>query len=252
MGNNRRSKPDSLPTSGHILRTVQSKGQTDPESLRYKRVFCREATPAGDYTGLCAKLESVTAVSRGKMTVGDAAEAYLEKVRNSVSLKPRSKTFREMIIGFIYRSWPTLRHMDARRLSKRDCQLWLAKFQKHYAPSVVNNAIGTLRGVFAEAVDSGARFGNPAANLARMRVRSKRLELPSREEFLRFVEEIRTAGARPSKDCANLVRFLLTAQFGLARQSSSPRQMRILIVTSCTSAVTRSLPRKMGRQVTFQ
>jgi integrase len=39
-------------------------------------------------------------------------------------------------------------------------------------------------------------------------VRSKRLELPSREEFLRFVEEIRTAGARQSKDCAHLVRFL--------------------------------------------
>ena len=41
-----------------------------------------------------------------------------------------------------------------------------------------------------------------------MRIRAKRLELPSREEFLRFVEEIRTAGARQSKDCANLVRFL--------------------------------------------
>lgn len=41
-----------------------------------------------------------------------------------------------------------------------------------------------------------------------MRVRAKRLDLPSRKEFLRFVEEIRTAGARHSKDCANLVRFL--------------------------------------------
>lgn len=68
-------------------------------------------------------------------------------------------------------------------------------FQKLYAPSVVNNAIGTLRAVFAEAVNSGARFGNPAANLSRVRIRAKRLELPSREEFLRFVEEIRTARA---------------------------------------------------------
>jgi integrase len=32
--------------------------------------------------------------------------------------------------------------------------------------------------------------------------------LPSREDFLRLVEAIRTAGARQSKDCANLVRFL--------------------------------------------
>jgi integrase len=34
------------------------------------------------------------------------------------------------------------------------------------------------------------------------------LELPSREEFLKFVEVIRSAGARQSKDCANLVCFL--------------------------------------------
>jgi integrase len=155
-----------------------------------------------------AKLESVTAVGIGKMTVGDAARVYLEKVRANVSLKPRSKDYREMMIDFINRSWPVLFGTDVRRVSERDCQEWLVRFQKHYAPSVVNNAVGTLRAVFAEAVDSGARFGDPAANLTRMRVRAKRLELPSRAEFLRFVEEIRTAGARQSKDCANLVKFL--------------------------------------------
>jgi integrase len=155
-----------------------------------------------------AKLESVTAVAAGKMTVGDAVQVYLEKVRTNVSLKPRSKDYREMMIDFITRSWPSLSGLDVRKVSERDCQEWLVGFQKLYAPSVVNNAIGTLRAVFAEAVDSGARFGNPAANLSRMRIRAKRLELPSRDEFLRFVEEIRTAGARQSRDCANLVRFL--------------------------------------------
>jgi integrase len=112
------------------------------------------------------------------------------------------------LIDFINRSWPALFGTDVRKVSERDCQEWLVRFQKLYAPLVVNNAIGTLRAVFFEAIDRGARFGNPAANLSRMRIRAKRLELPSREEFLRFVEEIRTAGARQSKDCANLVRFL--------------------------------------------
>jgi len=51
-----------------------------------------------------AKLESATAVASGKMTVGDATQGYLEKVRASVSLKPRSKDFREMMIAFIGRS----------------------------------------------------------------------------------------------------------------------------------------------------
>ena len=49
---------------------------------------------------------------------------------------------------------------------------------------------------------------NPAAKLSRVKLRQKKLELPSREEFLKFVEKIRTAGARQSKDCADLVRFL--------------------------------------------
>src|ERR1700676_2765439 len=62
--------------------------------------------------------------------------------------------------------------------------------------------------LFVEPIATGARFNNPAAGLSRMKVRQKQLELPSRDEFLRFVNEIRTAGARQSKDCANLVRFL--------------------------------------------
>ncbi len=134
-----------------------------------------------------AKLESATAVMSGKMTVGDAARVYLEKVHASVSLKPRSKDYRDGLMDFIKRSWPALSAMDVRKVSERDCQEWLVRFQKQYAPSVVNNAIGTLRALFAEAVDSGARFGNPAANLSRVRI---------------------PAGARQSKDCANLVRFL--------------------------------------------
>jgi hypothetical protein len=76
-------------------------------------------------------------------------------------------------------------------------------------PSVVNNAIATLRAIFQEAISTGARFNNPAAGLARIKLRPKRLDLPSREQFLRFVEEIRTAGARQSKDCANLSRYTL-------------------------------------------
>jgi integrase len=155
-----------------------------------------------------SKLESFAAFADGKMTVSDAADVYLHKVRASLSLKPRSKDYREMLIDFINRSWPALFGTDVRKVRERDCQEWLVRFQKLYAPSVVNNAIGTLRAVFGEAVDNGARFGNPAANLSRVRIRAKRLELPSRKEFLRFVEEIRTAGARQSKDCANLVRFL--------------------------------------------
>jgi integrase len=150
--------------------------------------------------------ESARAFADGKMTVGDAAEVCLRKVHASASLKPRSKDYREMILGFITRSWPSLTETDVRKVSERDCENWFARYQQRYAPTVVNNSIGTLRAVFDEAIRTGARSNNPAAALSRIKVRQKQLELPS--EFLKFVEEIRTAGARQSKDCANLVRFL--------------------------------------------
>jgi integrase len=155
-----------------------------------------------------SRYERVKAFARGRMTVGDVVETYLCKVQASVSLKPRSKDYRQMMVDFIGRSWPSLLGTDVRRVTERDCEDWLVRYQQHYSPSVVNNSIGTLRAIFDEAIRAGARFNNPASALSRMKVRQKRLELPSREEFLKFVEEIRTAGARQSKDCADLVRFL--------------------------------------------
>ena len=55
-----------------------------------------------------ARLESAAAVATGKMTAGDAVRVYLEKIRVSASLKPRSKHYRGMIMDFIDRSWPAL------------------------------------------------------------------------------------------------------------------------------------------------
>ena len=111
--------------------------------------------------------ESGKAFTNGKMTVNDAAVVYLAKVNASVSLKPRSKGYREMFIGSIRRSWPALFETDVRKVSERDCEEWLGKDQRNYAPTVIDNSIGTLRAVFDEAVSAGARFNNPAADLSR-------------------------------------------------------------------------------------
>ena len=75
--------------------------------------------------------ESARAFADGKMTVGDAAEVYLRKVRASASLKPRSKNYREMILGFIKRSWPALLETDVRKVNERDCENWFARYHPH-------------------------------------------------------------------------------------------------------------------------
>src|SRR5262249_10199117 len=75
-----------------------------------------------------SKIESLTAFTEGKMTVGNAADVYLQKVRANISLKPRSKDYRELMIDFIRRSWPSLFETDVRKVSPRDCELWLSRY----------------------------------------------------------------------------------------------------------------------------
>ena len=48
-----------------------------------------------------------------------------------------------MTLDFIQRSWPSLFETDVRKVSERDCENWLIRFQQQYAPTVVNNSIGT-------------------------------------------------------------------------------------------------------------
>ena len=77
--------------------------------------------------------ESVKAFAGGKLSVRDAVEVYRGKVRANASLKPRSKDYREMTLDFIQRSWPSLFETDVRKVSERDCENWLTRFQQQYA-----------------------------------------------------------------------------------------------------------------------
>jgi integrase len=144
----------------------------------------------------------------GRMTVGDAVQAYREKIAGNPGLKPRSKDYYLMVLKFIERSWPGLFGSDVREITEADCKTWLAKFRKSYSASVVNNAIGVLRAVFQETMDAGGRLDNPAQRLKRTKVRPKALQLPSRAQFLKFVAEIDSSGAGQAHDCADFVRFL--------------------------------------------
>jgi site-specific recombinase XerD len=85
-----------------------------------------------------------------------------------------------MILDSVERSWPTLSESDSRKVSQGDCEHWLIKYQKKYAPSVVNNSIAVLRAVFQEAIRAGARFNNPTAELSRMRLAWRGIQITSR------------------------------------------------------------------------
>jgi integrase len=144
----------------------------------------------------------------GKLTFADVVELYRDRVKSEPRLKPASRRYRTMTIDFIVKTWPSVLAKKIGKITYRECAEWLGRFQARYAPSVVNNSIGTLRAIFDEAIERGTRFSNPAARLKRIPIRQRALTLPTRAQFLDFIAAIRSAGAPQSKDCAEFVSFL--------------------------------------------
>ena len=72
---------------------------------------------------------------------------------------------------------------------------WARRFFQSYSPTVYNNTVGTLRQILALASEDGARYGNPAKRIRKVKVVAKTLHLPTHEQFTRFVEAIASAGA---------------------------------------------------------
>lgn len=154
------------------------------------------------------RVESVVEAGKGRMTFGAALAIYKSQVEGNASLKPSAKLYRRKCIEALVRSWPGLAERDVRKISERECQHWAMEFGKNYSPSVFNNTVGTLRHVFNVAIAEGARYGNPAGVIKKMKVRQKQLALPEHDKFLALVDSVEQAGAWCSRDCADLIRFL--------------------------------------------
>lgn len=159
------------------------------------------------------RAEHQTAVMDGVMEFGDALALYRQRLAGDASLKPRSKTYREERIAALLKSWRGLERTDVRKISKSDCLGWAADYGKKAAPSNFNNTVGTLRLILEIAVEAGARYDNPARFIKRLRVLPKKLQLPSKGQFLALVEAIEKADGGWNHHCADLVRFLAYGGF---------------------------------------
>lgn len=142
------------------------------------------------------------------MRVADAVAIYRERLEANTHIKPRTKAYYTEALTALLKSWPGLAEMDVKRISERDCRDWAAKFFRQFSGNRANNTLMVLRNIFDIVVESGVLYANPARGVKRAKVRGKELVLPSREQFVRFVEEIRSAGGRDSKNCADFVQFV--------------------------------------------
>jgi integrase len=159
------------------------------------------------------KLEARAEGTKGRMTFGEVLNLYRAQLEGNPALKSTSKLYRRKCIEALLKSWPRIEELDVRRISEKDCLSWASRFAQSYSPSVYNNTVGTLRQILALASEEGARYGNPAMRIRKVKVMARTLNLPTRQQFTKFVEEIAFAGAWCSRDCADLVCFLAYGGF---------------------------------------
>ncbi len=100
--------------------------------------------------------EAATKQAAGKLTFADVVQQYRERIESEPRLKPASRRYRLMTVDFIVKSWPAVLTKKIGKITYRECADWLRHFQTRFAPSVVNNSIGTLRAIFDEAIERGA------------------------------------------------------------------------------------------------
>lgn len=154
------------------------------------------------------RVEITEAAERGRMTFGDALAIFKKRLEEAHHLKPRAKEYRQDTIDALLKTWPNLESIDVRKISVGDCSQWASGYSKKYCPSFFNNTVGTLRMVLKIAIDAGARYGNPASEIKKAKIRQKILKLPEQSQFPALVQAIRKAGGRFSKDCGDLTEFL--------------------------------------------
>lgn len=196
-------------------------------------------------------------------TVSRFIAIYRERTQEDSALAPATKVRKENAIKALLKTWPDLPFRDARKVTPKDCQQWAVKarregtgfvapqaktIRKGMAPASLNKCIEGLRGVFEIAREQGVAYANPADSVSRAKMKQRRLELPSVEQFHAIVKSVSEAGARQSKDCADMVQLLAYSGTRLAEATSlrwrhvDEKKNRITIPGTKTDSSYRVIP----------
>jgi len=123
------------------------------------------------------------------------------------------------------KTWPDFVTTDVRHITPLRCKQWARYAQtegthfvppmtkqkvrpKSMSPSAFNKTLTVLRNVLSLAIKLGLIYTDPSEGVSRMTPTKKRLVLPTTTQFNKIVSAIANAGARQSKDCADMVKLL--------------------------------------------
>lgn len=200
--------------SGNYYARIRVRGKLIWKSLKTDRVSVAKLRLGDFHKEERQRAATQAAVARGKMTFGDALEAYRQKLQNDPNFKPKTKEYYEFRIKALLGSWPDLKGKDVSRISRSECESWSIANAKDASSSSHNHTIGILRHVFQIAIEAGARYDNPALAAKRVKEHTKKqIMLPESSQFEKLVEEIRSSGSGFAKSSAELVQFLAYGGF---------------------------------------
>ena len=146
--------------------------------------------------------------ANAKLTFSQAASLDAKALADEGSLKRRTRKYYEEVLASLVKSWPDLADTQIRRITESELREWSIRYAKKFSASRYNGTLAVLRRIFAAAVDSGVIYSNPAERLVRRSQKAKVLELPTRSQFAKLIEEMQNAKTRSAKSCAELAQGL--------------------------------------------
>jgi integrase len=169
-----------------------------------------------------------------RLTFGAAIQQHLANLEDRPNIKPSTVRYWKQIYRALLKSWPGLESKEIRRITAAECELWAREFRKtggrangqskEPSPTRFNNTLDGLRHLFRLAKDLGIIYTDPSWKIERVKIRQKRLTLPSRTQFTELVERVATAGAGQSRHCADFIQGL--AFTGMRKSEANALQWR--------------------------
>jgi len=139
-----------------------------------------------------------------KMLFSAVAALHMARLEEKGKIKPRTLDYWREVLAALRRSWPEIDDTELRKITEARCREWAIAYRKTASPSRFNNTLAILRHVLREGMKAGVIYLDPARDIEREPITAKRLALPDLSQFRAFLEAMRTAGSRDSKNCADL------------------------------------------------
>lgn len=143
-----------------------------------------------------------------RLSVGEAIILREKQLDNDPSLKPATRHYWRQCHATLLKTWPGLKKRDLSSIRRQEAEDWAGKRFKTSSPTRFNNTVAALKKLFELGIENGSCSINPAGRIKRRRVTQRILELPSKDEFHKWIQAIRGAKGRFSRPCGDFVELL--------------------------------------------